>query len=205
MLGRPGREQTPWGSWSVPKPPGSSPAVCTHPQFCWPRSAAGGGQLMSGVSPAPSSPVPTMWVLLQLTKCPFSPSFGGKFLQYPQSKHSPPLLPTLPQHLQWLLSTCQPQACWLALPQPSLALGISGCRLFFFHFLIPPCRMTKVKPAVMHHKHSCAPRDKSRPRSRRTTALLPPHQERAASPPGSRAMALPGQVPGLAKINPSTI
>lgn len=52
--------------------------------------AWGVSKQLPGVSSTLSPPVPTMWVLLQLMKCPFPPLLGGNFLQYPQSKHSPP-------------------------------------------------------------------------------------------------------------------
>lgn len=106
--------------------------------------------------------------------------FWGKLLPYPGANRlasprcSPPPLATspLPAH-----------------PGHDRYFGPLGLEAFFFPVAIPPCCAREAQPAAMHRERSCAPGDKSRPRSHRATAPLPPHHHHpsrgpAASPPG---------------------
>lgn len=97
---------------------------------------------------------------------PFSPSSWGEFFAISSEQTFPTFPLTLPQ----LLSLCQPR---LALGQLRLRASI------FSSLLIPPHHATKVKPAVMHCKHSWGSITAPEPPARRT-----------ASPPGSGAMVL---------------
>lgn len=136
VLSEPGQEQTPWGWWDVPEPPGSFLAACTHPSVPTVPKEVGDPhqEHLRAQSPLPT----TTQVLLQLAEIPV-PLCGRNFFAMPSEQRLPTSLAhpssgccagASPRHPGW---PCHGTA-WPA--------GSPGCRQFVF---IPSPRVTMVQ------------------------------------------------------------